>query len=224
MRWCVTASSEKAAQRLSAWIGSMGVEALPIFAGWEECARPPADVDALLLGGGGDLCDAPGRYETPPTGLRHCCPARDAVELMWVRAFFDARRPVFGVCRGLQVIAVTLGGQLIPDLRRGRPHVQEFHEANGDDARHGLMTVSSGRLASILGGPVVVNSAHHQAVGRVGAFVAVLCSLAGVVEAIETPTGSSVRASAVQWHPERLPSDHPAAANLLRLWIEESRR
>ncbi len=224
MRWRVTASNRESYQRLSAWLASAGIVAIPCDGDWPPPETVTVDADALLLGGGGDLSDEAGRYDAPPGILRGCCPERDAAEFAWARAYWAAARPVFGVCRGLQVIAVSLGARLVPDVQTRWPALDEAHEASIGDARHGLRATGEGPMARALRHVTVVNSAHHQTVGTTGEFAVSARSLAGLIEAIETPPNSCARASAVQWHPERLPFDDPAARRVLEVWQQEADR
>ncbi len=224
MRWRVTASDARAAAQLTAWVEAAGIRAMVCTRDWPAPEDVQVDADALLLGGGGDLADAPGRYVGAVVGLRGCRPDRDAAEMAWFRAFVEAGRPVFGICRGLQVIAVALGGRLIPDLRTAMPNMVERHEKARGDACHGLRVTGEHPMSAELRSLALVNSSHHQAVGEPGAFVVGAVSEAGVVEAIESPAGSSVRAFAVQWHPERLPFEDPASRRVVQFWREEARR
>ncbi len=224
MRWRITASDPRAAGQLAAWVEQENIEAMVCSGDWPPADEAHADADALLLGGGGDLADAPGRYVGPALSLRGVRAARDVAELAWVSAFARAGRPVFGVCRGMQVIAVALGGCLIADLRTAMPDLKEPHEGMGGDVCHGLRARGTGEMAAVLREVSAVNSSHHQAVLGPGAFIVSATSEAGIVEAIETRPGAPVRAFAVQWHPERLPSNDPAARRVLHFWAEEARR
>jgi putative glutamine amidotransferase len=148
--------------------------------------------DALLLPGGGDL--EPWRYGQKALAARDVDPARDEWELSLLDAFVARRRPVLGICRGLQVINVFFGGSLIQHL--------EGHSAiHGQDRRHTIRTAPS-PLLEVCGREAVVNSAHHQAADRMGAgLLPVQWSRDGVVEALCHRT---MPIWAVQWHPERL--------------------
>ncbi|MCX7817788.1 MAG: gamma-glutamyl-gamma-aminobutyrate hydrolase family protein [Kiritimatiellae bacterium] len=224
MRWRVTAGSARAAEQLAAWIARRGVTAVRCSGYWPSPEEVVADADALLLGGGGDLAEVEGRYLSGTGEVRGCRPARDAAEFAWLRAFAAAGRPVFGVCRGLQLIAVALGGRLIRDLPSAMPQLRERHELVRGDARHGLRVTGDGAFAAALREVTEVNSSHHQAVGALGSFRVLALSPGGVVEAIEALPAAGVRAWAVQWHPERLVAGHPAAERVLDLWVAEADR
>ncbi len=199
------------------WLAAAGIEAERIAAG----ARPPDDVarfDALLLTGGVDV--NPTRYgEARTPDARDVQDERDQMESILIERFMSAGKPVLGVCRGIQILNVALGGKLIqhiPEL------VTEEHRAHGaTDSLHPIRFIGESALCTAMKGVGEVNSAHHQAVhpdalGRGLRVTAV--SPMGVVEAVE---GDDLLA--VQWHPERLPGDHPASAKLLARMIEMCR-
>ena len=152
----------------------------------------PADCDGLLLPGGGDL--EPWRYGQKNTASRGLEPERDAAELRLTEEFAVRRKPILGICRGLQTINVSFGGTLLQDL--------SGHSAiDGMDRWHRVHTVPSvlSYLQEMRG---IVNSAHHQAIDRVGSGLEILqWAPDGVVEAL---CHRRLPILAVQWHPERL--------------------
>ena len=152
----------------------------------------PADCGALLLPGGGDL--EPWRYGQANTASRGLEPERDGAELALLAYFTGRRRPVLGICRGLQTINVFFGGTLYQDIPG---HAQQ----DGKDILHPVRTAPS-PLWGLCGARCVVNSAHHQAADRLGVGLrAVQWAEDGVVEALCHRT---LPVWAVQWHPERL--------------------
>lgn len=151
----------------------------------------PADCDYLLLPGGGDL--EPWRYGQENTASRELEPERDAAELTLIDLFLTLGRPVFGVCRGMQTLNVFFGGTLLQDI-------QGHSQVEGRDRLHEVRTARP--LAALCGERAVVNSAHHQAVDRLGAGLeAMQWAEDGVVEALRH---RCLPVWAVQWHPERL--------------------
>jgi putative glutamine amidotransferase len=165
-------------------------------------------LDALVLAGGGDI--DPGRYgaERSP----HCGPSsaeRDSAELGLAAAALAAGVPVLGICRGLQVLNVALGGTLhqhLPDLTG---HDGHSPEAAGYGA-HEVSVAPGSRLAAILGRtdltdhlPVVVPTHHHQAIDAIGTGLAATAwATDGTIEAAELDPGQHPFVVAVQWHPE----------------------
>lgn len=152
--------------------------------------------DGLVLAGGGDM--DPALFGQEDRGSRNVDRRRDEAELALLDGFLGAGKPVLAICRGHQVANVWAGGSLIQDLgRRNR-----LHQWEGEDKIHLLMPVSGFLRLTCGRGPFPVNSAHHQAVGRVGTGLRV-CARAedGVVEAMEH---CALPLITVQFHPERM--------------------
>lgn len=148
--------------------------------------------DGLLLPGGGDL--DPALYGQANQGSRGIDAERDQRELALCRAFLEQKKPILGICRGAQVLAVALGGTLLQDLP------SHSGLADGSDRMHDTRT--AGILTSLYGPECTVNSWHHQAVDRVPPDCRILqVSEDGVIEAFRHNT---LPILAVQWHPERL--------------------
>jgi len=147
---------------------------------------------ALLLPGGGDL--EPWRYGQENTASRGLDPARDREELALLETFTVLRRPVLGICRGLQTVNIFFGGTLLQDI-------PGHSQTDGRDRLHPVRTAPS-PLRVLYGKNAVVNSAHHQAADRLGTGLeAVQWTPDGTVEALFHRT---LPVWAVQWHPERL--------------------
>ncbi len=176
-------------------------------------ARPEGRFDGVVLAGGKDV--DPARYgarETHPSVKMD--PDRDETDFA---AFETARRqglPTLGICRGLQVINVAMGGTLVQDIPTERPSgVVHLVKGKEDERRDHPVRVTPGtRIASIAGAPEIhVNSRHHQAIERIAAGLKVSAVAPdGLVEALESEGPWLV---AVQWHPENLPDD-PASRRL----------
>lgn len=158
---------------------------------------PDLHYDGLLLAGGGDM--EPARFGQPDCGSRDIDPARDGAELALLDAFFTAGKPVLAVCRGFQVVNVWLGGDLVQDLS---PALAPFHGGGEGDRVHPVHAVEGSLLHRLYGPVFSVNSAHHQALGRLGRGLSVTArSEGGVAEAVEHETLPLI---AVQFHPERM--------------------
>ncbi len=175
--------------------------------------------DALLLTGGADV-DPAAFGAHPEPGLGSVDERRDAFEIALYRAFRALRKPVLGVCRGLQVINVAEGGTLhqhIPALTQAWQHEQ--HDLRGTPL-HPVKMAPGSRLAAAFGTTSVrANSYHHQAIDLVGAGLkAVAHAGDGLVEAVEERHGSWVLA--VQWHPEMAYREHPEHHAPFRLLLD----
>ncbi|MGZ5779571.1 MAG: gamma-glutamyl-gamma-aminobutyrate hydrolase family protein [Burkholderiaceae bacterium] len=161
-------------------------------------------LDGLVLHGGADVW--PGSYgETPLherwTGDRK----RDEYDQALVKAFVNAGKPVFGVCRGMQLINVAYGGTLLQDIPTQRPEASTHRDADIYDQNfHALEIVPHTRLETLLAGArnLKINSIHHQGIKDLapGFVVEARCPDDGIIEAIRH-TGPAYIA-AVQWHPE----------------------
>ena len=160
----------------------------------------PTGCDGLLLSGGGDL--EPWRYGQENRGSHRMDPERDERDFRLLEEFLQRGKMVLGICRGLQVINVFFDGTLIQDLAG--------HSAvDGKDRLHEVSTTDCG-LRRLWGGErIVVNSAHHQAVDRVGEGLQVIQRAEdGTIEGLRH---ERLPILALQWHPERLQTPVGAA-------------
>jgi putative glutamine amidotransferase len=124
----------------------------------------------------------------------------DEAQIAVVHRALDRGTPLVGVCRGLQVIDVALGGSLIQDLGEASGHRNDGVPVERTMADHGVQLEPGTRLAAALGGRVETRSAHHQAVDALGAGLRVAARADdGLIEAVEHVTAPIV---GVQWHPE----------------------
>jgi putative glutamine amidotransferase len=178
--------------RLSAALGNLneatGCDGLLLSGG--------IDIDPSLYGGGQEY------KRSPLSGWEK---DRDLFEQAVLRMAWERELPVLGVCRGMQMINITLKGDLVQDLGIAG---DGMHEANaGIDKQHGVQVESGSLLAEVTEhSSGEVNSAHHQAIGRLGAGLRVNCYAEdGTIEGIEwaAPAGRPFLL-AVQWHPERM--------------------
>jgi putative glutamine amidotransferase len=154
--------------------------------------------DAVCLTGGGDVDPHLYGAELEPmtSGLD---PLRDEAELAVIRAATGRGLPILGICRGIQVLAVAMGGSLYQDLPAAgfHGHSDEVREL---EPVHAVTAAGGSTAEAVLRGADAVNSIHHQAVRDPGPDLRVTAWGAdGVIEAIEAPG-----VLGVQWHPERL--------------------
>ncbi|WP_059008519.1 gamma-glutamyl-gamma-aminobutyrate hydrolase family protein [Streptomyces specialis] len=167
---------------------------LPPDAGRGAAAGARGRLGGLVIAGGPDV--DPARYgapRDPRTGPP--APERDAWELALIEAALSRRMPLLGVCRGMQLLNVALGGTL-------RQHVDGHAGPPGVFTEHEVIPVPGTLLATILPGPVRVPAYHHQAVAGLGAgLIPSAHAPDGTVEAVELPTAETC-VLAVQWHPE----------------------
>ncbi|MGN9838612.1 gamma-glutamyl-gamma-aminobutyrate hydrolase family protein [Nonomuraea sp. H19] len=179
-----------------------------VRAGGQPVVLPPAGdpaqvvsrLDGLILAGGGDI--DPARYgTTPEEKTSYIRKFRDEAEFAVISAALDAELPFLGICRGLQVLNVTLGGTLHQHL----PDVVGHTGHSPAPGRFGPLPITPApgtRLAKALGTePVTVPHYHHQAIDRLAPGLTVTATAEdGTIEAVELDSGPFT--VAVQWHPE----------------------
>jgi len=161
-------------------------------------------LDGLVLMGGSDMW--PGHYGEEPLkpqwmGDR----VRDEYETALARAFIARGKPVFGVCRGLQVLNVAFGGSLLQDIGTMKPASRAHRSAELYDQHfHTVELVPGTRLAQLYpsASRFNVNSVHHQGINRLAPdfVIEAVCPDDDIVEAVRWRGASFV--AAVQWHPE----------------------
>jgi putative glutamine amidotransferase len=157
-------------------------------------------LDGLLLSGGNDLDpESYGAEQHPETNGTK--PERDRGELALLEAALERDMPVLAVCRGLQVLNVARGGDLVQHLPEQVGH-EEHRAVKGVFSDHGVKVDDASRLGAVLGGDVpAVKSHHHQGLGRVGTGLRETAwADDGTVEAVEDPDKRF--AVGVLWHPE----------------------
>lgn len=161
-------------------------------------------LDGLVLHGGADVW--PGSYGEEALQPRwNGDRLRDEYEIALVKAFVALGKPVFGVCRGLQLVNVAFGGTLYQDLATQRPKALNHYDAAAFDLNfHQIDVVADTHLARLLGSTsrIKTNSIHHQGIKDLapGFIAEAHCPDDGLIEAIRR-TGPGYVA-AVQWHPE----------------------
>ncbi|MFI1467993.1 gamma-glutamyl-gamma-aminobutyrate hydrolase family protein [Streptomyces wuyuanensis] len=171
-----------------------------------RAAATVARLDGLVVAGGPDV--EPVWYGAEP-GPRTGPPARerDAWELALIRAALDSGTPLLGICRGMQLLNVALGGTLVQ-------HLDGHVEAVGVFGRHPVAPVAGTLYASLVPEESSVPTYHHQSVDRLGDGLVVSAHAHdGTVEAVELPDPAWVLG--VQWHPE-MGDDTRVMAGLVR--------
>jgi putative glutamine amidotransferase len=161
-------------------------------------------LDALVLSGGEDV--DPRHYgEDRATDTLHISDGRDSFELPLVRAFWNEKRPILGICRGLQTLNVALGGTLYQDLSQF-PHACDHRRYGREYARmHAVRIIPDSQLAALLGSDeFTVNTSHHQMIKDIadGLRAVAWSTPDGIIEAVEPADDRPVLA--LQWHPEMM--------------------
>jgi putative glutamine amidotransferase len=184
-------------------------------------------LDGLLLPGGVDV--DPAHYgEAPHPALGRVDEALDRAELLLARWALDEGMPLFGICRGIQVLNVAAQGTLYQDLPAQcpgvGPHACNPPEYPRGSRPHAVEIAPHSHIARAIGATrCMVNTRHHQAVKDVAPGFAITARAPdGVIEGIERPAGAL--AFGVQWHPENLAADDPQMLGLFALLVEAARR
>lgn len=168
------------------------------------CTDYAEKLDGLVLHGGADIW--PGHYEEQALKPEwNGDPKRDQYELELLRAFVAAGKPVFGICRGLQLINVAFGGTLYQDLlSQVKDAVVHQNRELYEHLFHHLTIVPDSKMAKLLSHSpsTKINSIHHQGIKKLASGFAVeaISSHDGIIEAIRADGEHYI--AAVQWHPE----------------------
>jgi gamma-glutamyl-gamma-aminobutyrate hydrolase PuuD len=166
-------------------------------------------IDILLLTGGEDV--EPRKYgekNSPKLGKVNL--SRDSFEWKLLASARDVRLPIFGICRGEQMLNVFFGGTLYQDIPSEFPRVQSspevVHRVKDCKPIHKVVVKKDSRLGAVVGADeLTVNTYHHQCVKDLApGFIASAVSPDGVVEAIES---ADYPAAGVQFHPEKVISN-----------------
>ena len=180
-----------------------------------------AAVDGLILSGGADI--NPLLFgEEPIEQLGTVDDCRDRFELELARLAAELKKPVLGICRGVQVLNVAYGGTLFQDLGQIEGGCIKHSQSTTyrDSVTHTVTVEPGSALADILGAETVpVNSFHHQSLKAVapGLYVAAR-SQDGVIEAVESRGEHFVLG--IQWHPELLTEKYPAMLALFEALVK----
>ena len=182
-------------------------------------------VDGLLMSGGGDV--NPATYECEPSELSTDIDNfRDFTEETLVKWAYTEDKPLFGICRGSQIMNVALGGTLIQDIPSTVGTTITHRLANMTDPAkrkeilHSIDVQPNTRLASIMQkNQVPVNSIHHQAIDKLATGLCITAHAPdGIIEALEAPGARFFLG--VQWHPEEIFELSPEMQALFRAFVE----
>lgn len=181
-------------------------------------------IDGLLLPGGEDVL--PELYhEAAHHTVTVTAPEKDALETELVKCAVREGKPVFGICRGMQLLNVIFGGNLYQDLPSQQPSNINHRQSMDERAAltHSVSVLPDTLIGRLLGaGELSVNTYHHQAAKKIApGFSVSAVAPDGVVEAIECP---EKRIYAVQWHPEELVEFYPRFRPLFEYLVEEASR
>lgn len=190
----------------------------------DQAAQVAEGLDGLVLTGGEDVDPAYFGQEPHPR-LGPVDRVRDALELAMFREAWSREIPVLGICRGIQLLNVGLGGTLWQDIPSERPAALTHAQPDARDARTHTVEITAGsRLAQALGTVrCEVNSFHHQSIRELARGLTITARAPdGEIEAVESGAGAPWLL-AVQWHPEEF-HHHPGAPEhgLFRALVQQA--
>ncbi len=196
------ADTEKETFRYISALKHLGVQPVNSLELKEEC-------EALLLPGGTDV--NPWRYNQMIDGSVEIDQALDVAQLALLEKYEKANKPILGICRGIQIINVYFDGSLIQDLpsyfQANKKNGLEHRYLNKKDSLHELVINQDSFLYPLYGNKGIFNSAHHQAIDKLGKGLIVQAKATdGVIEAVKH---RSKPIWGVQFHPERMSFDYP---------------
>jgi putative glutamine amidotransferase len=166
-------------------------------------------VDGVMLTGGGDVVSL-AYEEEPHIKSKDQDPRRDEAEFEVARVALEMGLPILGICRGMQVLNVVLGGTLVQDIPSQVPDaVKHYSEGTHTVLLHNIDIEADSLLAQILDtDSMAINTWHHQAVKELGRGLRVNCRARdGVIEGVEAEDGRPILG--VQWHPEEAAATYP---------------
>ena len=178
----------------------------------------------ILFTGGQDMATKNYPYRDPARCLTSA-EIRDEVELPLFHAAYKRAMPIFGICRGMQMINFALGGTLIEDIpTQVKTQTEHRYRPPAAPSMHEVDVFDGTPLMDIVGKTrFTVNSYHHQAVETVASTLRLMArsSTDQIAEAVWAPEGSFLMA--VQWHPERIYQERPENLEMLKRFVEAAK-
>ena len=180
---------------------------IPPVADTDTIVNTLSRIDGLILSGGGDF-NPLWTGEEPSVKLGGINKERDLPELLITRLAYNRQIPMLGICRGIQTLAIALGGEVDQDIS-DKGTVKHSQNADRSEPTHSVTIEPDSILAQLFNDErIAVNSFHHQAVRASGDKFRVVAKAAdGIIEAIESTEFKSILG--VQWHPECLETGLP---------------
>ncbi|HYF75230.1 MAG TPA: gamma-glutamyl-gamma-aminobutyrate hydrolase family protein [Candidatus Nitrosocosmicus sp.] len=180
-------------------------------------------LDGILFTGGVDI--NPRCYgEQPLREVNGIATYKDQYELGLFKKAYEKVMPIFGICRGNQLINVALGGKLYQDINRQLPDSFGHYPTDTpeDELYHSVKLVEGSKLHGIMEkDELYVNSFHHQAIKTLGSnLVVTAVSKDNIIEAVESTEDRYLLG--VQWHPECLTRRYPIFLNLFKRFVQEA--
>lgn len=196
---------------------------IPIVNDEEVIKNQIKNVDGIILSGGYDV--NPQCYgEEPQQKLGFIFPKIDKYHLKAIEYCAKFKKPLLGICRGMQILNVAYGGTLYQDLEYIEGcNIKHVQNSKRNDPGHVVEMVEGSLLYDILGSKVLTNSFHHQCIKKIAPGLKVTAvAKDGVIEAIESE--EDVFIIGVQWHPEMMAQDSAPMLNIFKELIKKSKK
>jgi putative glutamine amidotransferase len=199
----------------------------------DELVKILDELDGILFSGGGDI--QPWRYgNSDHPKVDGINADRDRVEIFILRYIINRELPLLGICRGLQLVNVALGGALYEDILEQHPEAirhQYGNEFKRDHLAHPIQVQPSSLFGQLIDNKfrdllnperILVNSMHHQGIRQLAPeLVATAIAPDNIIEAVEIP--GYPFGLAVQWHPECLP-EYPLMCDLFSTFVTATQK
>ena len=178
------------------------------------------NVDGVIMTGGVDI--HPFRFnEEPNPKIGEISKERDDFDFLIMKHAFEKNKPIFGICRGIQLINVFFGGTLIQDINSQKnTKILHSQTAPRDVATHKIKIKKDSVIFDIFGKSAEVNSFHHQAIGKLSKdFKITSAANDGIIESIEFKKKDRFILG-VQWHPECMTEKDEKMQNIFSMFVD----
>lgn len=192
---------------------------LPIIKDDDMLMRLIEGIDGLLITGGADINPLVyGEEPIPEQGVFYS--ERDNNDIRAIKIAYKMGIPIFGICRGVQILNVAFGGTLYQEVKLAGDNIlKHSNQTSWEVPVHSVKIYESTKLFEILGGEVLVNSYHHQAVKKAAqGFKVSAIAKDGIIEGIEMQSDNFV--AGVQWHPEFMVDSSQKMLDLFKYFLK----
>lgn len=191
---------------------------------YDAALKAISEADGLILSGGPDV--HPGNFgRAADTAQCSIDLYRDTLEFELIKYAIKREIPILGICRGLQILNVALGGSLIVDIPSEVINYT-VHQIDSGDAYHQIKIAEHSIIYNNIGlNEFEVNSNHHQAINKLSdQLIATAYTSDNIIEAFEYKDKSKPFLLAVQWHPERMDLDSIMSKSIFKTFIKEVKK